>query len=470
MRHKQESAKSLSRREILKCGLYGGIVAGLAPGLWLSGCRKRTPENKLNVLCISVDTLRADHTSCYGYKRVTTPNIDQLAGQGHRFSNAYTTMPTTLPAHASLFTSLYPTQLSVRRNGRKVPREVTTLAGIRESSGYSTAAFVSSSVMNARYRLNKGFQTYDDTGKYSEQGATITLNKVKAWLKNYNNTQPFFLFVHLIDPHTFYRALEVFRERFGVIDESLPPERQFVENPDQFTSDLIMRTIAAYDAEIAYADWSVGKLLSGLKGLGMDEDTLIVLTSDHGESLDELMPRYSYAFAHGEFLYSHQLHIPLVIHAPHMVSVEQEKVHTTTVSIIDIMPTILNILGIEPPSSIRGHSLVPMLEGKAVSGGPVFSERSSHVGKLKSYLSGESYSIIEDKWHLIFSTNGGNELYNLIDDPGENHNLKHERKRAQLLASKLKSNFEDIKPLFGPPEIENDREAVEQLRSLGYIN
>ena len=470
MRRKQESASGLSRRKILKYGLYGGLTAGLAPGLWLGGCRKRLQSKRPNITLIVIDTLRADHVSCYGYKYTTTPNIDQLAHQGHRFSNAYTTITTTLPAHASLFTSLYPKQLSVYFNREKVPREVTTLAMILQASGYCTAAFISSSALEARYQLNKGFQTYDDVGLQTKSSATRTLNRVTAWLQNHDNTKPFFLFVHLFDPHTFYHAPEAFRKRFDAPDIKLPPERIFVRDTSQFTPELVTKVIAAYDAEIAYADWAVGKLLFELERLGADKNALIVLTSDHGESLNELIQRYSYAFDHGEFLYAHQLQIPMVIHAPQMVSLGQEKVHTTAVSIIDIMPTILDILGIEPPSPIRGHSLLSMLQGKKVSHGPIFSQLRNYRRTIRPYLSRESYSIIEDKWHLISSTNGDDELYNLVDDPGEILNLQHENKTTQLLASKLHSHFNDIKPLFGPPEIETDKEAVERLRSLGYTN
>jgi len=471
MRHKQESAESLSRREILKYGLYGGIVAGLAPSLWLSGCRKRKPENKLNVLNISIDTLRADHVSCYGYKYITTPNIDRLTGHAHRFSNAYTTIPTTFPAHASLFTSLYPTQLSAHFNGCGLPSEVTTLAEILQASGYSTAAFVSSYVLDVRYKLNKGFKVYDDCGRYyTERGAAQTLKKTTAWLQNQDNTKPFFLFVHLMDPHTFYRAPKIFREKFGAPDIKLPPDRRFVKDPDQFTDELVSKAISAYDAEIAYADWAVGKLLSELKRLDMDKHTLVVFTSDHGESLNELIPQYSYAFAHGEFLYAHQLHIPLVIYAPQMVSLGQRKIHTATVSIIDIMPTILDILGIESPALMQGASLLSMLKGDEVSHGPVFSERPIYKKKVKHYLDGRSYSIIEDKWHFISYTNRGAELHNLVDDSGEIVNLQDDRTKTKLLASKLQRKFEQIKPLFGPSAAETDKEAVERLRSLGYTN
>ena len=250
MRRKQDSHSGLSRRDILRYGLYGGIGGALSGSLWLSGCRKQPRQRKdgrANVLLISIDTLRADHVSCYGYKKLTTPHIDRLARQGHRFSNAYTTMPTTLPAHASLLSSLYPSQLSSRRNGEKVPAGATTLPEILQSAGYATAAFVSASVMDARYGLNQGFQTYDDA---NIRPAGKTLVKATKWLKKHSG-EPFFLFLHFFDPHTPYHAPESFRTKFDAPNKPFPPASKFVPNPSRFTTGLIRKSIAAYDAEIA---------------------------------------------------------------------------------------------------------------------------------------------------------------------------------------------------------------------------
>jgi arylsulfatase A-like enzyme len=468
MARKQNLHNALTRRELLKYGLYGGLAASLSGTLPLGGCSKRGRGNRYNVVLISIDTLRADHVSCYGYKHATTPNIDRLAGQGHLFSNAYTTIPSTLPAHASLFSSLYPRQLATRRNGEKTPAKATTLAETLESAGYATAAFVSTSIMNARYGLDQGFQTYNDVGKQTTRTAEETLAKATIWLENHKD-ESFFLFVHFFDPHTFYHAPDFFREKFGAPDRPMPPKRGFIQNSSQFTTEVIGKTIAAYDAEIAYADWALGRLMQTLEHLDLNENTLIVLLSDHGETLDELATRYGYFFDHGEFLYVHQLQIPMVIRMPAMVSQEIGIVHIDTVSIADIMPTILELLQIEPLTSIAGLSLLPILHGEKVSHGPVFSERQTFERAPKPYLRGDDYSIIEGKWHFIFSTVRDSELYNLLDDASEVSNLRHEREKTKTLKGKLYKWLKQVKPLFGPSKFETNKEALEQLRSLGYV-
>jgi arylsulfatase A-like enzyme len=377
-------------------------------------------------------------------------------------------MPTTLPAHASLFSSLYPSQLSSRRNGEKVSVKATMLAEILQSSDYATAAFVSASVMDSRYGLNQGFQTYEDA-KRPSRPAVDALAKAKTWLKSHS-ADPFFLFMHFYDPHTFYHAPERFRNKFGAPNRKEPPERSFIKNPSRFTPQLVREVISAYDAEIAYADWATGELLRTLTQLGLDDHTLVILLSDHGESLDELIPRYGFAFGHGSFLYTYMLQIPMTIYIPRKIYQKENMIHATPVSIIDIMPTILDILQIESPGSIAGCSLLPMLRGERMSRGPIFSERRSFVKPPKSYLTGEDYSVVDENWHFMISTIRGRELYNLVNDPDELTNLTNENKKADILEDKLRNWSHNLNPLFGSSTFETDPEAIEKLRSLGYVD
>ena len=460
----------MNQRGVLKWELCTALAAVLCLAVCLSGCGRKPPRGEgPNLLIVSVDTLRADHVSCYGYERETTPNIDRLASQGHRFDSAYTTVPTTLPAHASLFTSLYPSQLSVRRNGEKVPAGVVMLAQILQSSGFTTAGFVSAIPMDARYGLGRGFQTYVDIGGdvRREIPAEETLSKATRWLKRHGNDQ-FFLFVHFYDPHTWYHAPERFRKKLGAPDEQEPPARQFVPNPEEFTPERIEEIITAYDAEIAYADWAVGELLTQLARVGVEDNTIVVVLSDHGESLDELLTRYGYVFDHGEFLYAHQLEIPLIIRTPEEISQGEGIVHEVSVSILDVMPTILDILQIDPPESMEGRSLLPMLRGKPASYEPLFSERRAYQEPPKPYLADAGYSVIEGEWHLISSSGGAVELYNLLDDPGESSNLGGEQEKVEPLRSELQQWLARIRPLFGPSRFETDKEAVKRLKDLGY--
>lgn len=421
-----------------------------------------------NILIISIDTLRANHLSCYGYKHRTSPNLDRLALQGHRFQNAYTSMPTTLPAHASLFTSLYPRQLSVSRNGEKIPDKAATLAEILQAKGYATAAFVSTLILNARYGLNQGFQIYDDILEENQRPAEMTITKANRWLEDHCNDQ-FFLFVHLYDPHTPYDAPPSFRRTFNASLPKNTPIREFVANPGQITAELIKKTTAAYDAEIAYADWAVGELLGKLEQLNLNENTMVVAVSDHGESLGELLQRYGYAFGHGEFLYAHQLHIPMIIRLPVGDFSNKGLVHANPVSIIDIMPTILDLLKIKPRGPMAGDSLIPIIRGKSVSHNAVFSERRTFETAPKPYLRGNDCSIIEGKRHLIFSTIRDSELYNLIDDPGEISDLRQERNQTDILTRKLQTWREDYRPLFERPSFEREEGMIQRLRSLGYV-
>ena len=461
------SSGRTTRRKILKYGLYAGLAARLSPSLWLSGCRRPSRRKKqLSVLIICLDTLRADYVSCYGYKQKTTPNIDRLAMRGHRFSEAYTVMPTTLPAHASLFTSLYPTQHTSRRNGQELPDGLTTVAEIFQSAGYATAGFVSTYILDERYGLNRGFQTYDGVGDEKERPATKTLGKATRWLRTCGD-RPYFLFVHLYDPHTPYYAPKSFRKLFKAPKSSMPSEKAFLKKPADFTPGVVRKVIAAYSAEIAYADWAVGRLMEKLDRLELAETTLVILLSDHGESLGELITRYGYAFDHGEFLYGHQLRIPLIIQIPSWVCAEQSLVHTTQVSILDVMPTILEILEVEPPGFMVGESLLGMLRGEKMSHGPIFSERRVFQKPAIPYLAEDAYSIIEGQWHRIHSGRGV-ELYDLGSDPEELRDLGPQHEKCGYLDRKLREHFNSLKPLFGPSKFETDAEALQRLRSLGY--
>jgi len=458
-----------SRYHLKKIGFWVGLPMLIGLSVWLkSTLGSPTQTDRTNILIISIDTLRADHVSCYGYKYKTTPNLDRLALQGHRFHNAYTSIPTTLPAHASLFTSLYPRQLSVSRNGEKIPDGAATLAEILQVKGYATAAFISTIALNERYGLGQGFQIYDDIAEGTQRPAEITITRAAEWLQDHCNDQ-FFLFVHLFDPHVPYAAPEAFRQRFHAPPIKTPPVCGFIANPGQLTTDLINKTIGAYDAEIAYADWAVGELLRKLEQLDLKNNTMVVVTSDHGESLGELLKRYGYAFDHGEFLYAHQLRIPMIICLPGVAFSEKGLVHTNPVSIIDIMPTILDLLEIKPPEPIAGHSLIPIIRGKTEANNAVFSERRSFETAPKPFLRGKDYSIIEMERHLIFSTIRDSELYNLIDDPDEVSDLRQERNKIDILTSKLQIWREQYKPLFNRSSFEEDRGMIEQLRSLGYV-
>jgi len=212
----------------------------------------------------------------------------------------------------------------------------------------------------------------------------------------------------------------------------------------------------------------VGALRYELAQMGVEDRTVVVLLSDHGESLDELLPRYGYAFDHGEFIYAHQLHVPLIIRMPEEPSAENGVVHTGLVSIVDVMPTILDILEINPVDTMAGRSLMPVLKGEQATSGSLFSQRRTFDKPPRPFLAGEDYSIIRDGWHLIFSTIRDVELYNLAEDPREVSNVVQEREKVDALTGELRRWLHELKPLFGPSRFETDEKAIERLRDLGY--
>ncbi len=193
----------------------------------------------------------------------------------------------------------------------------------------------------------------------------------------------------------------------------------------------------------------------------------MVLVSDHGETLDELITRYDYAFDHGEFLYSWELQIPLLIRIPWIKALKNKMDHTNPVSIIDVMPTILDALAIEPADYMAGQSLLGSLRGEDTPSKPVFSERRVFETLPKPFLAGEGYSVIQDNRHLIVSAAKDNELYDLKKDPREISNLIGTENNT-VLNKKLMQWVRQLRPMFGPATTETDKNALERLKSLGY--
>lgn len=452
------SNHATTRRQFLKYGLYGSVAAAMPASLCLSGCQRLARNKKPNILFISIDTLRADHLGCYGYHPPTSPNIDLLAQQSHIFQRAYATIPTTLPSHLSMFTSLFPTQLSVRQNGVNIPESVTTLTQILHQNGYNTGAFVNMSNLGPRLGFDRGFQNTSVIGG----PATNSIQPVCQWLKN-NKDSTFFLFTHLFDPHTAYHAPQKFLSKFGALDQDEPPERSILKNYRQFTPEVIARVNAAYDAEISCADWAVGQILQQLKQLSIDKQTVVILVSDHGESLDELIPKYRYAYDHGEFLYSSQIHVPLIIHLPQQELRAASK-HLDNVSMVDLMPTILDLVNIQQPDTIMmGNSLVPAINGKPLKNDRfIFSE-------MKPY-GGVNLSLVQGDWHFIYHSNREGELYNIANDKNEQQNLYQQKPQlVKAFKGNLQKMSQTITPIHSPAGYETDPKELEYLRSLGYV-
>lgn len=426
------------------------------------------------VILISVDTLRADHLSCYGYTRLRTPHIDGLANHGTLFTQISSQAPITLPSHASLFTSSYPFANGVRENAQVVPPGAVTLATVLASHGYRTAAFIGGYFLDRRYGLGQGFQTYDspfDTRPIAgaldlKRPAQRVLGSAERWLDQ-NSTGPFLLFIHLFDLHQPYDAPAAFRAR--------APRSE-------------------YDQEIAYVDDALGGFFHFLAQRGLDKRALVVLFSDHGESLGDHGES-----THGYFIYDSTLHVPLIFHWPDAeenrnskgekrevenrnskieegkpaadstfdfrVSSSQERVEAPA-GLLDVAPTILSYLGIPAPATFCGHSLLELASGQSSTSREIYSESLYAHDKfgwapLRSLRLGD-YQYIEAP-HA--------ELYNLKNDPRELHNLwSGQNALAAALRQRLTALVATYSPAHSPAPIQQaGPETAANLRALGYL-
>ena len=396
------------------------------------------------VVLITIDTLRADRLGCYGRQQAGTPVIDALAGEGTLFLEAQTTAPLTLPAHASILTGRSLPAHGVFNNGTfALPESLPTLAEALSAAGYATGAFVSSPVLARRYGLARGFDRYDDriadkqprqglVVHYPERSARHTVDRAVTWLMD-QQQRPAFVWVHLWEPHAPYHPPAPFAERFA--DDR-------------------------YQGEVAAADAGVGRLLDGLRSSGRLARAIIVVTSDHGEGLG----------AHGEpthgvFLYQETLHVPLLIHAPAW-QVAPRAVEGA-VSVADIAPTVLALLGVEASLGGDGDDLGPALAGGALPADrAVFAE--SHLPEIDFGWSGLR-ALVGGGKKLISAPRP--ELYDLRADPGEDRDLAAEQgEQVQRLSADLDRLVAAARTLA--PEHSSERAASEQelemLRSLGY--
>ena len=454
--------------------LLGGGLALLVGGLPTTA---GSPRSRTSVVLITVDTLRADHLSCYGYHLITSPRLDGLAERGVRFERARTTIPLTGPAHTSLFTSRYPQETGARVNGQPAAHDprLLTLARILEKNGYQTAAYVSAWPLKERLtRLNQGFQIYDQEFSRSYQwinsyrSAQDVTPKAIEWLRSHFK-QPFFLWVHYFDPHGPY----ILWEEFANLKPN--PKGNYNTKPkDEEMKDRIRN----YDSEIAYTDHHIGKLLDELQRLGIQDSTLTVVLADHGESLGER----DYV-GHGRQLYDNIVRIPMIFHYPK--ALPTNRVVQQNVTLLDVTPTILALVGVKPPLPFQGKSLLPYMEDL-----PLQENRSTYfmtfpgkpgqaprwISWLWHYPSGGKFPLkmgqLTGDQKLIWTpTSNETEVFNLAQDRNEKNPIflgKSPRPiRAQVdhLKSWYKSTNRHKK---NRPTMK--KRDIEVLRTLGYID
>jgi arylsulfatase A-like enzyme len=468
---KQNSADGLSRRKILKYGLYGSLTAPLAPGLWLSGCARSQPPKGPNVILIIVDTLRPDHLGCYGYSRNTSPNIDLFAAQSLLFENCFSHAPSTSASVASILSGFLPHETKVT-NRTTMPPQIQTLPLILQDHRYKTTAVVSNYVFRDKRGWNNGFDIYDAEMKGHELNRDIperiaehTTDRAIKVLKK-SRKDNLFMWIHYQDPHGPYTPPENFGKLFKstalkprllkLNDTSsgrrgIPKYQKLGDNRD------FHHYVSQYDAEIRYTDEHLKRFFDTLKQLGLYYDSLIILTADHGEGMGE----HDYYFAHGEYLYNTLTHVPLIIKCP----AELTGRKTDFVQHIDVVPTILKNLHIDPDPRLRGCDLrteIPV-------GREIFAKMET--GMVRDNF---KYSILADGFKLIHTPLYDRyELYNMTEDFNEEHDLVNETAYSQIrqeLKIRLKRlRKQDLLRLgtINSPKLTD--EELEKLKSLGYV-
>ncbi len=433
----------MTRANLRSCLFLGCFVITLlaAPIHWT-----QAGNDAPNVLLITIDTLRADHLACYGYQKIHTPHIDQLAAAGIRFANAFSAVPITLPSHTVILTGSYPMHTGMHDfSGNKLNASQPTLATILRAQGYTTGAVVGSAVLDSRFGLNRGFDFYYSNFDFSrlsesnlddmERPGNEVVDRGLAWLAR-NGQKKFFLWLHLYDPHFPYHP-------------PAPYSTEYKTHP--------------YDGEIAFDDAQVGRVLRYLKEKNLYDRTLIVLAADHGEGLGEHGEK-----THGFFIYDSTLHVPLIVKLP-ASRAAAPRVVKSSVGLVDIAPTILAVTGAGVPKEAQGRNLLPLMSGP--------EDKTPAELYAETYLPRIHFDWSELRGNLIgnykFIEAPRPELYDLAADPHELHNLFYDKK---LVADGMQKRLIQMigqdtakSPGQSAQASPVDPILAERLKSLGYV-
>lgn len=498
------------------------ILSLIPPRLWIRSHQVRSAQTmpggapRPNVLLIVMDTARVDRLSGYGYQRKTTPNLDRLTQEGVLFEHASSTAPWTLPSHASLFTGLYPTQHRAEQSHPRLDDQLLTLAELMQHHGFQTAGFSNNPWVSRKMNFNQGFEYFKDTWlrrggsrivnqiaimniverlagmvtRSRDDGADFTNRHIRWWFRTmFNPHRAFFLFINYREPHFPYRPPEPYRTRFlRHINHQVEKARHVTtvrrlasgSQPaplihfDQTTREVLNDL---YDAEIAYLDAKIGELVEELRDRQLLDNTVVIVTSDHGENIGD-----HELFGHQFCSYETLLHVPLIVRYPRAfpsgMSVAQR------VSLVDVMPTLIELLDLEtstiqvalPGQSWVGSSLaVPRERG-------ILAEYAAPLGKLpeyekgtqpvdKRYFTRDLKSLYSRGLKFIWASDGRHELYDLSQDPEETQNLSLQfPDKARALAAELQQRLATMEPIGRPEAVESMDEATHhELRALGYL-
>jgi arylsulfatase A-like enzyme len=455
------------------------VMLALAGLTWSSCGRSHQAREKFNVVLVSLDTLRADHLSAFGYGRETSPNIQAFAEQSLVFEQAFSHSPKTAPSHMSIMTGLLPNAHGVRNYGEddnfKLGRDVPTLPKILKQHGWRTAAFTSGGHVRPMLGFGDGFEVYETTGMVHtifdrglEQAAQFA-------------GEPFFLFLHTYEIHDPYIPPKSYREKFvsadyagNIIGDRKELKQlteavwsklasEFWEHVDRASAADIQHLKDLYDGSIRYCDDSFGDLLDGLDRIDALDNTLVILLSDHGESFGE----------RGEFIHEsvHQelLHVPLILGLPKSFPKRLRGRFDERVQLVDVLPTVMEVLDLPLPAIAQGRSLLGVARGDGSGPRPHFS----------SWPRRDLHAVREGDWKLIAHLPAGEaetlELFDLRVDPGELHDVALDEPgvtaRLRALLEEHRKTSSAILGLQGRgSHVELTEELKAELQALGYLD
>ncbi len=462
-------------------------LAAIAAAAFLGACRPRVELEcrDCDAVLISIDTLRADHLGCYGYARETSPNLDRLARQSILFEHASSVSYHTAESHMAVFTSLYPSVHGVQNASSAeqaipLPSTIPTFVEILRSHGFHTVGFHAGGNVSPTYGFGRGFESY----RWTDSDVSPAVGWVESQAQAVKGR--FFLFYHTYRPHDPYLPNPPFDSmwekdyRGAVLGNAVEFARRlsrpddFAERRDLFWKNVrrdrpedVRKVVALYDGEIRQVDQEVGRLLDAIGRL--DRKVVVYLMSDHGEEFLE----------HGHFLhdqaYEELLHVPFMIHLP---GAENGVRVAQPVSLLDLAPTLLEMLGIDVPTGIQGRSLVPTLaSGRTAPGHPIYAEKVATVDRETGAPTSLKQALTRGELKVILLPDGKRELYDLALDPGEHKNLigtESEPAKALFQAVERLTNANGLLRRvywrgMKTSATSVDEETLQQLRALGYL-
>jgi arylsulfatase A-like enzyme len=479
-------------------GLAGIVSAIIAMIPLLAGCGGKAEQTRTSLLLITVDTLRADHLGCYGYFLNTSPGIDNLASRGVRFADCTPQWPKTWPSIASLLTGSYPKSISRRHRFEVLNPELDMMSKSFKAAGYETAAVVANFNVGKSFGFDKGFDRFIESWeeKWREEtgdtpfknapgrvkaytNATIVTDQAIKWMASRKKDRPFFLWLHYMDPHGPYVPPDEYKKFFRGAHRPEPVNLRklpgYQVRREEGTGDPIADLAfyrTQYDREIRYVDDEIDRLMVELAGAGADGNTLVALTSDHGESFRE----HGYYLEHGMLSYQACSHVPLILVKKDVLPAG--KVIAGPVGLIDLSTTLLALCGVEIPPTFEGQDLSDLVLEEEGAKPPdfVFMESGGHRVSPQT-------TVRHGKWKLIrvhgkkdrrLMAGTEFELYDLSTDPAETHNVaaQHPGKTAELGKILAKWYATPSRQGSGAEEFDLDtldERQLEMLRALGYI-